>query len=48
MEVTKSSNVSVREIIPLTKSQKYADNDLFVNVFPELSQSIKHSGLRKE
>ena len=29
MEVTKSSNVSVPEIIPVTKLQKYANNDLF-------------------
>ena len=32
VEVTKSSNVSVQKIIPLTKLQKYANNDLFVNV----------------
>ena len=31
MEVKKSSNVSVPEIIPLTKLQKYANNDLFSN-----------------
>ena len=31
VEVTKSSNVSVSEIIPLTKLQRYANNDLFVN-----------------
>ena len=31
-EVTKSSNVSFLEIIPLTKLQKYANNDIFVNV----------------
>ena len=33
VEITKSSNVSVPEIIPLDKLQKYANNDLFVNVF---------------
>ena len=32
MEVTKSSNVSVPEIIPLTNFQKYANNAIFVNV----------------
>ena len=32
MEVTKSLNASVPEIIPPTKLQKYANNDLFVNV----------------
>ena len=32
VEVTKSTNVSVPEIIPLTKLQKYANNDLFVKV----------------
>ena len=32
MEVTKSSNVSVQEIIQLNKLQRYANNDLFVNV----------------
>ena len=32
MEVTKSSNVSVPEIIQMTKIQKYANNDIFVNV----------------
>ena len=31
VEVTKPSNVSVPEIIPLTKLQRYANNDLFVN-----------------
>ena len=31
VEVTKSSNVSVPEIIPLTKLQRCAKNDLFVN-----------------
>ena len=32
VEVTKSTNVSVPEIIPLTKFQSYANNDLFINV----------------
>ena len=32
VEVTKSSNVDVLEIIPLAKLQKYANNDLFLNV----------------
>ena len=32
MAVKKSSNVSVSEINELTKLQKYANNDLFVNV----------------
>ena len=32
MEVIKSSDVSDPEIIPLTKPQKYANNDLFVNI----------------
>ena len=32
VEVTKSKNVSVPEIIPLTKIQRYAKNDLFVKV----------------
>ena len=31
MEVTKSSNVSVQEIIQLNKLQRYANNDLLVN-----------------
>ena len=31
-EVTKSSNVSVPEIIPLTKIQKDANNDIFAHV----------------
>ena len=30
-EVTKSSSVSVPEIIPLTKLQRYAKNDLFTS-----------------
>ena len=33
MEVTKSSNVSVPEIIQLTKLQRYTNSDVFVNVF---------------
>ena len=32
VDVTNSSNKSVTEIIPLTRLQKYANNDLFVNV----------------
>ena len=32
VKVTKSSNVSVQEIIQLNKLQRYANNDLFVNV----------------
>ena len=35
-EVTKSSNVSVPQNIPLTKLQKYANNDLFVNVLSRI------------
>ena len=31
-KVTKSSNVSIPKIIQLTKIQRYANNDLFVNV----------------
>ena len=34
VEITKSSNVSVPEIIPLTKLQKYEKYDLFVMLFP--------------
>ena len=44
VKVTKSSSLSVLEIIPLTKLPKYTNNDLFLNVFPELSQSSQHSG----
>ena len=40
MEVTKSSNVSVPEIIPLTKLLKYANNDIFVNVVSRI-KSVK-------
>ena len=40
VEVKKSSNVSVPEIIPLTKLQKYTNNDLFVNVF-SIIKSVK-------
>ena len=32
VEVTKSSNVSVPEMIQLAKLQSYANNDIFVNV----------------
>ena len=47
MEVTKSSNVSVPEIIPLTKLQKYANNDLFVNVVSRI-KSVKSALWLKE
>ena len=40
VEVTKSSNVSVPEIIPQTKLQRYANNDLFVNVVSSIN-SVK-------
>ena len=40
MEVTESSNVSVPENIPLNKLQKYAKNDLFVNVV-SIIKSVK-------
>ena len=40
MEVTNSSNVSVTQIIPLTKLQKYENNDLFVNFVPRIN-SVK-------
>ena len=36
MEVTKSSNASVPEIISLTKLQKYANNGIFVNVVSKI------------
>ena len=35
--------MSVPEIIPLTKIQKYANNDIFVKKIPELSQSSQNS-----
>ena len=47
MEVTKSSNVSVPEITPLTKLQKYANNDLFVNVVSR-NKSVKSALWLKE
>ena len=40
MEVTKSSNANVPEIIPLTKLQKYANNDLFI-MFISRIKSVK-------
>ena len=36
MKVTKSSNVSVSDIVPLANLQKYAKNGLFVNVFTRI------------
>ena len=47
VEVTKSSNVSVTEIIPLTKLQRYANNDIFVNVVSRI-KSVKPSIWMKE
>ena len=47
LEVTKSSNVSVPEIIPLTKLQKYANNDLFVNFVSRIN-SFKSELCMKE
>ena len=47
MEVTKSSNVSVPEIIPLNKLQRYANNDIFVNVH-SIIKSIKPALCMKE
>ena len=47
MEVTKSSNVSVTEIIPLTKLQKYANNYLFVNLV-SIIKSVKSELCMKE
>ena len=47
MEVKKSSNVSVPEIIPLTKLQRYANNDLFINVFIGIN-SVKPALCMKE
>ena len=40
VQVTKSSNMSVTEIIPMTKLQKYANNDLFINIVSRI-KSIK-------
>ena len=36
MEVTKSSNVNVTEMIQLTKLQRYAKNDIFVKVLSRI------------
>ena len=47
VEVTNSSNVSVPEIIPLTKLQKYANNDIFVNVLSRI-KSVKSALWLKE
>ena len=47
MEVAKSSNVSVPEIIPLTKLQEYANNDLFLNVVSGI-KSVKSALWLKE
>ena len=47
MEVTKPSNVSVSDIIPLTKQQRYANNDLFVNVVSSI-KSVKPAICLKE
>ena len=47
VEVTKSSNVSVTEIIPLTKLQKYANNYLFVNLV-SIIKSVKSELCMKE
>ena len=47
MEVTKSSNVNVPEIIPLTKFQRYAKNDLFVNIVSRID-SVKPAICLKE
>ena len=47
VEITKSSNVIVKEIIPLTKLQRYANNDLFVNVV-SIIKSIKSAIWLKE
>ena len=47
MELTKSSNVSDPEIIPLTKLQTYANNDLFLNVVSKI-KSVKSAIWLKE
>ena len=47
MEVTKSSNVSVPEIIPLNKLQRYANNDIFVS-FVSVIKSVKSTLWLKE
>ena len=46
-EVTKSSNVSVPEIILLNKLQRYAKNDIFVNVVSRI-ESVKLPIFMKE
>ena len=48
MEVKKSSNVSTPEIIPLTKLQKYANSDLFVNVVSRIKLFISEIWLKEE
>ena len=40
MEVTKSSNVSAEIVIALTKLQRYAKNELFINVVSRI-KSVK-------
>ena len=47
MGLIKSSNVSVPEIIPLTKLQRYANNDIFVNVVSRI-KSVKPTIWMKE
>ena len=46
-EVTKSSNVSIPKNIPLTKLQKYANNDIFANVVSR-TKSVKSALWMKE
>ena len=46
-EVTKSSSVSVPEIIPRTKLQKYANNCIFVNVVSRI-KSVRSALWLKE
>ena len=46
-EVTKSSNVSVPEIIQLTKLQMYANNDIFVTVVSRIN-SVNTANYLKE
>ena len=40
VELTKSSNVSVTEIVQLTKLQRYSNNDIFLNVVSRIN-SVK-------
>ena len=47
MELTKSSYVSIPEIIPLTKIQRYANNYIFVNVVSVIN-SVKPAIWLKE